>query len=105
MRAINHPNMSQLAVTDILYALSDPTRLKIVEQLSSGGALTCGQLTPERPKSSMSHHFKILREHGLIKTEVRGKEHLNILRRDELDMQFPGLLTSVLAAASTSIKS
>ena len=79
-------------------ALSDPVRLEILRQLSAAGELTCGQLNQGLAKSSMSHHFKILREAGLITTRVEGKEHLNALRRSALDKKIPGLLDSLLSS-------
>ncbi|MNH31160.1 Helix-turn-helix domain protein [compost metagenome] len=97
MRDIQHPLIEQITLSSFLHALSDPVRLDIVRQLAKGDALTCGQLAPNRPKSSMSHHFKILRDAGLIRTEPRGKEHYNSLRRREIDIRFPGVLSSVLA--------
>ena len=58
--------------------------------------MTCGELNCDRPKSSMSHHFKILRDAGIIETRIEGKEHLNSLRSAELEKIFPGLLKSIL---------
>ena len=103
MREIKHPLIDQVSIIDVLHALADPTRLEIVRQLSSGEALTCGQLIPDRPKSSMSHHFKILRETGLIETTPRGKEHFNLLRRSEIDERFPGVLESILSVKTENI--
>ncbi len=50
----------------------------------------------------MTHHFKVLRDAGLIHTQVEGREHLTTLRRKELDARFPGLLASILTAAESS---
>ena len=96
MRSLKHPNPDQIELTDVMYALSDPARLEIVRRLSASKDMTCGELNPDRPKSSMSHHFKILREAGLIETRVEGKEHYNNLRKDALNRRFPGLLKSLL---------
>lgn len=93
-----HPTVDQIQLTDVLYALSDPLRLAIVRCLAEGRPLTCGQITLDRPKSSMSHHFKILREAGVIETRVEGKEHFNTLRLAELDRKFPGLMRTLLRA-------
>lgn len=97
MRDIRHPLIEQIELSDILHALSDPARLEIVRQLAKEDALTCGQLAPDRPKSSMSHHFKILRDSGLITTELSGREHYNSLRLKEVESRFPGVLTSILS--------
>ncbi|CAH0323095.1 ArsR/SmtB family transcription factor [Pseudomonas mediterranea] len=58
---------------------------------------TCGELDGGRPKSSMSHHFRVLRDAGLVHTRNVGTTHMNSLRRDELESRFPGLLASVLS--------
>ena len=95
MRQIKHPNPSQIQLTDLMYALSDPTRIEIVRRLAKGCKLNCNELYLDRPKSTMSHHFKILREAGLVETRVEGKEHLNSLRTAEIEKKFPGFLKAV----------
>jgi DNA-binding transcriptional ArsR family regulator len=97
MRQIKHPSLDQVELTDIMYALSDPTRLEIVGRLANAGRkMTCGELDLNRPKSSMSHHFKILRAAGLVETLIEGTEHLNALRVEEIEQKFPGVLPAVL---------
>lgn len=97
MRKIKHPSIDQVELTEILYALADPTRLEIVGLLATAGKkLTCGEIDLNRPKSSMSHHFKILRSAGLVETVVEGTEHMNSLRLSEIENKFPGVLNSVL---------
>ncbi|UHS63106.1 helix-turn-helix transcriptional regulator [Agrobacterium vaccinii] len=99
MRAIPHPALKDVTLTQVLYALSDPVRLGVVRQLSHEGQSTCSALDGGRPKSSMSHHFKVLREGGLVFTRTDGPAHLNELRREEINERFPGLLDAVLAAS------
>ncbi len=82
----------------VLYALSDPIRLHIVQELAGRGEVSCGSFAIEMPKSSLSHHFRVLRESGVIETEQAGTQRLNRLRRAELDRKFPGLLKAVLGA-------
>ncbi|MDR5170409.1 ArsR/SmtB family transcription factor [Methylobacillus pratensis] len=97
MRQIKHPAIEQVELTDIMYALSDPARMEIVGHLAQAGRqMTCGELDLNRPKSSMSHHFKILRAAGLVETVIDGKEHLNSLRLAEIEQKFPGVLSAVL---------
>ncbi|MGQ2965081.1 ArsR/SmtB family transcription factor [Methylophilus sp.] len=97
MRQIKHPSLDQVELTDIMYALSDPTRLEIVGRLANAGRkMTCGEFDLNRPKSSMSHHFKILRAAGLVETLIEGTEHLNALRVEEIEQKFPGVLHAVL---------
>lgn len=99
MKQMKHPKIDQISLSDIMYALSDPARLEIVTILAKKSTpLTCSELNCDRPKSSMSHHFKILRESGLVSTQIDGKEHLNSLRTAELEKKFPGLMKSILKA-------
>ena len=97
MRPYKHPDPGQFTLERVFHALSDPARLEIVRHLARVGEAPCGELEFGRPKSSMSHHFRILREAGLVHTRAAGTTHLNVLRRDELDARFPGLLVAVLA--------
>ena len=98
MRTIRHPSIEDVPLTQVLYALSDPVRLGVVRQLASEGEATCSALDRGRPKSSMSHHFRVLREAGLVRTRTDGPAHMNELRREEIETRFPGLLQAVLAA-------
>jgi DNA-binding transcriptional ArsR family regulator len=98
MRTIHHPSIDDVALSQVLYALSDPVRLNVVCQLALHGEATCSALDGGRPKSSMSHHFRVLREAGLVRTRTDGPAHMNELRREEIDRRFPGLLAAVLAA-------
>jgi len=97
------PDASNLDLAEVLHALSDPIRLEIVKELSSVSAMTCGELCQDRPKSSMSHHFKILRNAGIVESRVEGKEFHNSLRSRDLEKKFPGLLKSVLRASRAQI--
>ncbi len=97
MRALYHPTPEQFTLEGVFHALSDPLRLAVVLRLSEVQEATCGELDCGRPKSSMSHHFRILREAGLVSTRNAGSVLQNALRRAELDERFPGLLTAILA--------
>ncbi|OPA92650.1 transcriptional regulator [Pseudomonas fluorescens] len=96
MRAFKHPAPQDLTLERVLYALSDRVRLDIVRHLAEVPEATCGELDGGRPKSSMSHHFRVLRDAGLVNTRSVGTTHMNSLRRDELESRFPGLLASIL---------
>jgi DNA-binding transcriptional ArsR family regulator len=87
---------AKLSLPDVLYALSDPLRLRIVRQLADEGETSCGTFGIQMPKSSLSHHFKVLRDAGVIATHSEGVRRINTLRRAELDAAFPGLLDVVL---------
>ncbi|WP_073108830.1 ArsR/SmtB family transcription factor [Pollutimonas bauzanensis] len=96
MRPFKHPAASELALERVLYALSDSIRLDIVRHLARVEAATCGELDGGRPKSTVSHHFKVLREAGLVFTKNDGTTHLNTLRRADIESRFPGLLAAIL---------
>ena len=98
MRPFKHPDIETIDLERVLYALSDPVRLGIVRQLDACGEAKCCDLDGGRPKSSMSHHFRVLREAGLVWTRCDGTTHMNSLRRAEIDRLFPGLLAAVLEA-------
>jgi len=98
VRGFQHPNIDEVALEHIFQALSDPVRIEIVRQLASMPEASCNALNGGRPKSSMSHHFRVLRETGLIRTRTQGTAHANALRRAELDQRFPGLIDALLKA-------
>jgi len=97
MRPYKHPAPDELSLERVLYALSDSIRLDIVRHLARVEAASCGELDGGRPKSTVSHHFKVLREAGLVLTETTGTMHMNQLRRADIESRFPGLLTVILA--------
>lgn len=94
--------MPALRLDKVFQALSDPVRLGIVIQLSREGVSSCAALDGGRPKSTMSHHFRVLREAGLVDTRVQGVTHMNTLCRERLDAAFPGLLNAIVSAAGAS---
>lgn len=98
-RELTHPDLAEVALTDVLFALSDPARLDLVRQLAGQGPQSVADCRPADlaiPKSTFSHHLKALREAGLIRNEPSGRQRVLTLRRRELDERFPGLLASVL---------
>ena len=97
MRPHKHPPASEFVLERVLYALSDSIRLDIVRHLARVDAAACGDLDGGRPKSTVSHHFKVLREAGLVCTENVGTTHMNTLRRADIESRFPGLLDAILA--------
>jgi DNA-binding transcriptional ArsR family regulator len=103
-RPFLHPPLAEITLESILYALADPVRLAIVRKLVSGNCpLNCTAAAPEHlPKSTQSHHYQVLREAGLIRSERRGTEVVNSLRCAEIAEKFPGLIQSILEAAVTS---
>ena len=99
---IAHPKRSEIELSAVLHALSDPVRLRIVSALAAveaGEAPTCGSFDVPVTKSTCTHHFKVLREAGVIHQRQEGTARLNTLRRDDLEARFPGLLGTVLVNA------
>lgn len=97
---IAHPARDQIELSAILHALSDPVRLKIVAALAgSDGEPTCGSFDVPVTKSTCTHHFKVLREAGVIRQRPEGTSRRNTLRTEDLEARFPGLLDTVLTAA------
>jgi DNA-binding transcriptional ArsR family regulator len=86
-------------ITELLQALADPVRLSLVRDLAtSTEPRPCGSLIQAVTKSTLSHHFRVLREAGIIEMRVEGTRKLTSLRRAELEEACPGLLDSVLRA-------
>jgi DNA-binding transcriptional ArsR family regulator len=99
---IPHPACEELELGAILHALSDPVRLRIVAELAHGEVeCTCGSFELPVTKSTCTHHFKVLREAGVIKQRQQGTTRLNKLRVADLESRFPGLLACILRAADT----
>ncbi len=99
MRSVYHPTADDLSLPSVLYALSDPIRLQIVQALSECGERPCGTFGLALAKTTLSHHFKVLREAGIIAIRAEGTYRWNSLRRADLEARFPGLLNAVLAAS------
>jgi DNA-binding transcriptional ArsR family regulator len=99
MRLLYHPDRKDISLAGVLYALGDPVRLEIVRLLAMKGEQPCAAFDFAIAKSTMSHHFRVLRESGVLYCRKEGTQHINSLRRDDLDALFPGLLDAVLQAA------
>jgi DNA-binding transcriptional ArsR family regulator len=103
MRPLFHPSLEDVTVEAILHALSDPVRVAIFTEIA---ASACGHScsnflnVSEKaiPKSTLSQHFKALREAGLIRGERRGVEMHNTSRCAEIDQRFPGLIAAIVKA-------
>jgi DNA-binding transcriptional ArsR family regulator len=94
---LQEPAPGEIQLTTVLQALGDPVRLAIVRTLDrSDGERTCGTFDLGVSKATRSHHFRVLREAGLTHTRAEGTHRHVSLRRDDLDVLFPGLLGAVL---------
>jgi DNA-binding transcriptional ArsR family regulator len=91
--------MDQVELVDVMRALADPTRLEILRVLADGEphAKSAAEWGFDVQKSTLSHHFKAMREAGLTRTLVDGRTHAIQLRRTELDARFPGLIEALVA--------
>ena len=103
MRRLPHPALGDITLAGILHALSDETRVAIFAAIAgSGCSQRCAAFSTvsERsvPKSTLSQHFKALREAGLIRSERQGVEMLNTSRCAEIETRFPGLIPAILEA-------
>ena len=103
MRPLFHPSIEDVTVEAILHALSDPVRAAIFAQIvGSHCSHNCSNFlnVSEKtiPKSTLSLHFKALREAGLIRGERRGVEMHNTSRCSEVDKRFPGLIAAIVNA-------
>ncbi|MEE1801194.1 helix-turn-helix domain-containing protein [Streptomyces sp. JV176] len=100
-RELAHPPCTEIRLEGVLHALADPLRLRVVRDLAvADGELSCSHFDLPVTKSTTTHHFRVLRESGVIRQVYRGTAKMNGLRRDDLDALFPGLLGSVLGAAA-----
>ncbi|MFE5580858.1 ArsR/SmtB family transcription factor [Kitasatospora sp. NPDC056531] len=94
------PAVEELRLENVMGALSDPLRLTIVRKLlleSEDFDHSCGWFGFDRPKSSLTHHFKALREAGVTRQRQYGLERRSHVRVDDLNARFPGLLDLVAA--------
>lgn len=99
MRVLDHPAVTEIHLTAVLHALSEPARLEVVRFLADAGReVSCSEIDLAVSKSTGTHHYRVLREAGVITQIYRGTAKMNTLRRDDLDALFPGLLDSVINA-------
>jgi DNA-binding transcriptional ArsR family regulator len=84
-------------ITTLLQALGDPVRLELIRALAaSEEPICCGAFHVGVTKSTLSHHFRVLRDAGVINQTCEGVRKLTTLRRREVDAAYPGLLASIL---------
>ena len=98
MKPLFHPDTADLQLSSVLYALSDPVRLMLVNKLRQLGERSCGDIELPIAKSTVSHHTRTLREAGIVRTRIHGTQRILSIREADLEARFPGLLNSILAA-------
>ena len=109
MRPLFHPSIEDVTVEGILHALSDPIRVAIfVDIVSQECSQNCSTFLTVSdktiPKSTLSQHFRALREAGLIRGERRGVEVHNTSRCAEIEQRFPGLARAIVNAHAIQLK-
>jgi DNA-binding transcriptional ArsR family regulator len=109
VRPLFHPSLEEITVEGILHALSDPVRVAIFADIvRQECSQTCSMFltVSDRaiPKSTLSQHFRALREAGLIRGERHGVEMHNISRYAEIEKRFPGLLRAIVNAHGIQLK-
>jgi DNA-binding transcriptional ArsR family regulator len=95
---LSHPATGDLDVLDVLHALSDPTRMTIVRTLRTDAERACGTFPVDVTPSTLTHHFRVLREAGVIRQRQDGNRRWTRLRAADLERRFPGLLDTVVTA-------
>lgn len=102
MRALPQPPCESLALAPVLHALGDPVRLELARRASTGPESTCAVLADgmDVPLSTLTNHWRILREAGLITMTVDGRHRRIRLRAEDLHERFPGLLDPILRLAA-----
>ena len=98
MRTLYHQIEKKFNFLLFLYALSDEIRLQIVTMLLEKNEQSCGALNIPIAKSTLSHHFKVLRESGVMYTRLEGTQRFISIREDDLNARFPGLLDVIIHA-------
>jgi ArsR family transcriptional regulator len=70
-------DVSDATLIQALKALSDPTRFRMVQEISEAGELSCGQVAERFDVSqpTISHHLKVLMQAGLLVQRTEGKHH------------------------------
>jgi DNA-binding transcriptional ArsR family regulator len=98
-----HPAPEEMELGAIFAALADPLRRKIVLTLAAEPDTVrhCSSFELPVTKATRTHHFRVLREAGLIRQVDLGNARTNQLRLDELRQRFPGLVELLMSARST----
>jgi len=99
MKAFHHPTRAELQLPIVLGAFSDPLRLQLILEMCKQDEIACSSFSLSLPKSTLSHHLKVLRESGIAWVRAQGTHRYLSLRRSDLDARFPGLLAAVVGSA------
>ncbi|WP_394770417.1 ArsR/SmtB family transcription factor [Lacisediminihabitans sp.] len=99
---LDHPSVDEIDLVEVLKALSDPARLRLLAVMADGDYHPCRAeiYDLDLHKSTLSHHFKVMREAGVTLTRVTGRNRETRLRKEDLDARFPGLVDSLIAGVA-----
>jgi DNA-binding transcriptional ArsR family regulator len=101
-----HPDVQEITLQQVLEALVDPVRRGVVAQLSTATEdINCSAFDLPVSKSTATHHFRVLREAGLIRQYYAGTSRMNRLRRPEIEAAFPGLLDAIASTGERAERS
>ncbi|MGN9844327.1 ArsR/SmtB family transcription factor [Nonomuraea sp. H19] len=103
MRSMPEPKAADLDLIAVLHALADPVRLELVRRMAADGEVSCSPEYLDVPRSTLSNHWRVLREAGVTWTRAEGKARYMTLRREDLEARFPGVLGTILASATTAV--
>ena|SRR5450631_1574703 len=98
---IHQPLRDEISLPKVLHALSDPVRMEIVLKIARAGQVACGAFDIPMPKSTLSHHFKVLRESGVVACRREGNVLINSVRFNDLEARFPGVIDAIISAAGS----
>jgi DNA-binding transcriptional ArsR family regulator len=98
----SHPHRDFLNLYLVLYALADPSRLRMVRHLVSAKEIATQSFPVKAARGTIAHHLKVLREAGVTRTRIEGNRRWVSLRQDDLEARFPGLLGAILHASAKS---
>lgn len=97
---MRQPLRDEISLPKVLHALSDPVRMEIVIKIARAGQIACGAFDIPMPKSTLSHHFKVLRESGVVACRREGNVLINSIRVEDLEARFPGVISAIIAAGN-----
>ncbi|WP_328394186.1 ArsR/SmtB family transcription factor [Nocardia sp. NBC_00416] len=96
----DQPDEAEMDLRAVLAALADKNRLEVVLALladAEGAERHCSSFGLPVSKATRTHHFRVLRQAGLIRQVDRGNSNMAQLRRAELARRFPGLIMLLAA--------
>ena len=102
MQSFTHPTRDQIELPNVLEALANPLRMRVVQRLAEEPELTCSTALPDVTPSTASRHWRVLRESGILYARREGRSVVMTLRREDLEARFPGLLEALLLASRNS---